>query len=331
MHERLIVSDVRAVEAAARLDRASMERDVALTRAMELEAVLAASQQSLEMLERRVLDAEREARASTSASDRELVERLVARAEHAEAAFAVAQEELASRAESAVTEVDLRVEDLSSIVGRAERAEAELARIADELAHLGDAHGLEAAGYESQLQDRARFVAALEKELLRREQLVKELVASLEAQAEKSDPAGPRVFETSAPLPAPPVPTVGAAELATLRAKLDELATEIARRDGELTARGWRITELENERERLLRQVEGQPAERQEAAKPGTLQHAGSATVDELNALRQALAQEHAARVAAESGEELSRARAELARQSALLEQIRGQRESSRS
>ena len=45
---------------------------------------------------------------------------------------------------------------------------------------------------------------------------------------------------------------------------------------------------------------------------------------DELDALRQALAQEHAARVAAESGEELARARSELARQAVLLEQMRG-------
>ena len=46
------------VEAAARLDRLALERDAALTRAMELEAVLAASQQAMATLERRLLEAE---------------------------------------------------------------------------------------------------------------------------------------------------------------------------------------------------------------------------------------------------------------------------------
>ena len=44
--------------------------------------------------------------------------------------------------------------------------------------------------------------------------------------------------------------------------------------------------------------------------------------IAELNALRQALTQEHDARMAIESGEELARARADLARQAVLLEQL---------
>ena len=86
-------------------------------------------------------------------------------------------------------------------------------------------------------------------------------------------------------------------------------------------ARGWRIVELENK----LRAA-APPSKLVTEAPPvlskGPLQ-------DELDALRQALAQEHAARVAAESGEELTQARAELAKQAALLEQIRAQRDSS--
>jgi hypothetical protein len=99
-----------------------------------------------------------------------------------------------------------------------------------------------------------------------------------------------------------------------LERKLDELAKEVARREGELTARGWRITELEN---------------RLRSARPGLAGEDPTKLRDELDALRQALAQEHAARVAAESGEELARARAELAKQAALLEQMRAQRDSS--
>jgi hypothetical protein len=47
-----------------------------------------------------------------------------------------------------------------------------------------------------------------------------------------------------------------------------------------------------------------------------------AAALDELDALRRALTQEHEARIRAESGEDLVRAREELARQSVLLEQL---------
>jgi hypothetical protein len=122
-----------------------------------------------------------------------------------------------------------------------------------------------------------------------------------------------------------------------LRKKLDALALDVARRQGELVAQAWRITELENDKARLLAASRGtapspavvarpDPA-REPAAEGGRiadLERDLARTRDEIDALRQALTQEHAARVAAESGEELSRARAELARQAALLEQMRG-------
>jgi hypothetical protein len=47
-----------------------------------------------------------------------------------------------------------------------------------------------------------------------------------------------------------------------------------------------------------------------------------AAALDELDALRHALAQEHDARTRAESGEELTQARTEIARQATLLEQL---------
>jgi len=101
------------------------------------------------------------------------------------------------------------------------------------------------------------------------------------------------------------------------RAAIDALALEVARREGELTARGWRIVELENEvaRARAKAHVEAGAESRGDDA--GKLR-------EELDALRQALTQEHAARLAAESGEELARVRSELARQTALLDQMRG-------
>jgi hypothetical protein len=292
LKERQVVTDVRALEVAAALERAVQERDAALTRAMEIETVLAAAQQSLGSIERTLLEAERgmlERDDRIAALSAELDARnsaggnfnqMMLRAERAEAALAIAQDELSSRLNPTALE-------------RAERAERELATIAE-------THAAETARYESQLRDRARFIAALEKELVRREQLVKELVASVE---EANGAAANHVFGAA------PAPDVGA-----LERKLDELAKEVARREGELTARGWRITELENR----LRSAGSAPARED----PTKLR-------DELDALRQALAQEHAARVAAESGEELARARAELAKQAALLDQIRAQRDSS--
>lgn len=351
--DRLIAADGRTSEAVSRLDRASSERDSALTRAMELETVLAASQQTMASLEQRLLEAERamlerDERLVALSSDldaRRLVEvptapaevidisELVTRAERAEGALAAALADIAAREEAAATHVDT-----NAIVARAERAEAELALNVADLAHVAEAHAAETAAYEEQLRDRARFVAELEKELVRREQLVKELVTSLEESREGL--ATPVVFEAAAPLPLPPPPRPGpdpaaVAEMARLRSKLDELASEVARREGELTARAWRITELENERARLLAEAEKAAEPSAVAEAPGEEGGAREAeaelvrALNELDALRQALAQEHAARIAAESGEELARARSELARQAALLEQVRGRVETS--
>src|SRR5262249_33591612 len=116
--------------------------------------------------------------------------------------------------------------------------------------------------------------------------LVRELVASLEEARAGFAPT----FEA-----APPLPALAPEELGRLRSKLDLLALEVARRDGELAARAWRITELENEKTRLAAAARGAPGVRGREGELGPLQ-------DQLDALRQALTQEHAARVAAESG-----------------------------
>ncbi len=304
--DRLVIADVRTVEAAARLDRAAVERDGALTRAMELETILSAAQQMLAVLERRLLEAEqavleREERLAVFAGALEATRAieavpsvdivdLLSRAESAEAAFSA----LAERQEV----------ELDELRERAEHGERAFAAQGADLAHVADAHGVEMASYEEQLRDRARLIAALEKELARREQLVLELVTSLEDA--RGGSAAP-LFEASLPLSISPDP-----QIAILERNLDALAAEVARREGELTARGWRITELENA-------LAARPARSVEppSPSPGPMH-------DEVDALRQALAQEHAARVAAESGEELTHARAELARQAALLDQMRG-------
>ncbi len=366
--DRLVVADVRTVEAAARLDRAGTERDAALTRAMELEAVLAASQQTLADLERRLLEAEqgmldRDDRIAALSAELDAqrsarvpvveaapavdISEIVTRAERAEEALARALADIAAHEESAATQAVSNLPDIDELVARAERAEAGLALHVADLAHIAEAHAAETAAYEEQLRDRARVIAGLEKELVRREQLVKELVTSLEESREGT--TNGITFEAAAPLSVPPRRSdegsrvlVGddravVEEAARLRRKLDELAAEVARREGELTARAWRITELENEVARLERALEAAEREREaHHAEPGRADEkpteAEAAELararDELDALRQALAQEHAARIAAESGEELARARSELARQAALLEQMRARAES---
>jgi hypothetical protein len=333
--ERLTVSELRGSEVVARLERAALERDVALTRGMELEVVLAASQQTLVAVEQRLGEAERRAaeRHDVLPIDPERlgrvlqetpplgaptidVQTIVGRAEQAEAALAIALAELARRDALQREQVDVGL-----LRERAEQAESALARYADEMTRTTDAAVHEIATYEERLRERAHVIAALEKEILRREAMIHEL---LDQQHDSfnalNGAAGGGAFE-AAPLSIPAIPPVSG-DTAELRRKLDELALDIARREGELVARGWRITELENENERLSKSTAPSQG-RAPDEELGRLR-------DELDALRQALAQEHTARVAAESGEELARVRSELAQQSALLEQTRRASEASK-
>jgi len=260
-------------------------------RAAELESVLSAAQVAIATLERRLL-----------AAEQGLLER-----DDQIAALNAELDQQSDAAEDALTTTYLEPAALADVVARAERAEAALLLIAD-------AHGAETTGIEEQLRERAGVIAAMERELDRREQLVRELVASLE---EARDHSGvPLAFEA-----APAMPGVAPEEVARLRRKLDELALEVARRECELTAQTWQITELENDKRRLAARAVRPASPPPPAA--GTDRDLAAAR-DELDALRQALTQEHVARVAAESGEELLRARAELQRQGVLLEQLRG-------
>jgi hypothetical protein len=199
---------------------------------------------------------------------------------------------------------------LTALATRAASAEARASLLDAQLAEAGDEVGAELARLESTLRERAQTIAALDREVARREGIVRELLLALE-EAGGASPvlhASPADDETRAHLER------AMAENANLRARLDGLALEVARREAELQARGWRIAALE---ERV--------ASLESAPKPA---HPPSkAPVAELHALQQALAQEHEARVRAESGEELARARADLARQAVLLEQLSGELE----
>jgi hypothetical protein len=106
-----------------------------------------------------------------------------------------------------------------------------------------------------------------------------------------------------------------------LRERLDALALELARREGEAQASAWAVAELERRLAEVVVPPTVEPAPAgaaHDVEAPSRLREA----LDELDALRQALAQEHALRVRVESGEELAQARAEIERQAALLEQL---------
>lgn len=275
--ENISLLDARSADMLTRLERATAERDSALTRAMELEVILSAAQHTMAALERRLLEAEQ----GMLERDDQLA---------ALSAELDARASLEGGAPSA--------EEIRAQAERAANAEAALALHVADLAQVVEAHTVETAGYEEQLRERARVIAGLERELGRRETLVKELIASLEESRESA--GGDVVFEAATPLAAvaPRRDPALEEEVVRLRAKLDELAGEVARREGELTARAWRISELENERGR--RTAYGDPEmTRDDPDLRADLERELARAQSEVDALRQALAQEHAARVAA--------------------------------
>jgi hypothetical protein len=296
--DRFTVAELRGGEVIARLERAAGERDLALTRGMELEALLAASQQSLVAFERRLLETERILAEEGEPAADPLLERTPPLG-----APTVELSSLVERVDLAETALGAALVEVAATRVRAETAEADLARI-------GEATALEISTVEERLRDRARVIAALEKELLRREGMIRELVVAMEDRSPASHPSAAGAYDEEA-----------AAEREQLRQKLDALAGEVARREGEIVARGWKITELENE----LARARASEGGTESGSKHGHETDAEAELVkarDELDALRQALTQEHAARVAAESGEELARVRSELAHQMALVQQM---------
>lgn len=284
---RLASVDRVAADYESRFERLVLERDAVTSRAAELESLVVAAQQGLSLLERRLLDAEEA-----------LLERddqIAALNTELDSCETQSNELTRERTESGpVTEV----------LGRAERAEASLARHHEQVAHVSEAHANEIESLEEQLRERARVVADQETELARRDQLVRELVTALdEARDAHVGPLAAPRFES-----VPVVPGVAPHEVARLRRKLDDLALEVARRDGELVAQAWRIDELEREKEQLAARVAPPaPAPASARAEGGVdvdLERELARARDEVDALRQALIQEHAARVAAQSGEE---------------------------
>jgi hypothetical protein len=166
-----------------------------------------------------------------------------------------------------------------------------------ELSHVQEVHAQEVHALEHQLRERASMVTNLTREARARERVAKELVSQLE--------------EADTGLRDEPIVNAKlTAEVADLRKRLDATALDAARRESELEARAWRIGELETRLAQIPKSTQPSPAS----------DH--SALEEQIDALRQALTQEHVARVAAESGEALAAALREIERQSVLLHQL---------
>ncbi len=253
---------------------------------------------------------------------------VVLQAERAEAALERAQAELeAARVESS------KLEDVA--LG-GERAQKAVAVLESELARVHDAHAVELARYEEALRDRGRTTRALEAEVARRDRMVEDLVGALQESAVAVEPAASqgegvggvapqggleRALPTAEDLAAAPERDSLAEENIHLRGRLDALALDLARREGDAQAMAWTIVELERRLETatvpsVAEVAPAQPVIADAADRLG-------AALDEVDVLRQALAQEHDARIRAESGDALAQALAEVQRQAALLDELR--------
>ncbi len=282
-----------------------------------------------------------------------------ARAQHIEARARQIEAEAqrvvarAEQAELRSQHADARTQEAEA---RAQHAEARTALLDAQLAEHADGQGSDLAELERILRERAQAIAGLEQELVRRERMIRELLGALEeagALETLSSVAGTgdsasHIAHAEALQQKNQAAAASAAldamrtdldrmrgENGELRGKLDGLALEVARREAELQARSWRIAELD---ERVA-SLEARPSAAIERPTPAAPDQdhplvsqpppqSQASAQGELNALRQALAQEHEARVALESGDELARARADLARQSVLLEQLARELES---
>ncbi len=282
--------------------RKSPELAATRGRVSDLEEALRAAEVVVSALQRRVSELEVIAGASTA-----IVEQLPALVAELEAMREVA---------AAGDEARRRLGEMAQ---RAVLLEQRAAAYEAEVSHHGDANGEELAVLEAALRERAKVIQALEREVLRRERIVQDLVRALE---EAHD--APAAFHSPAQVPAAQVSEAAEEDL---RRKLDALATELARREGDTQASAWRIAELEQE-VAAARSVEP-PAFVPATVPPppgghaaGDLERQLASARDEVDVLKQALAQEHEARKRIETGDELARARAELQRQATLIEQL---------
>ena len=308
----------RAVDRAAIDAARAADRDALLQAQLRTEMLTS----QLEDLRRRLAESERAAEAVAALE--ESLRARSAQTHELESTFASRGRELlelsaeVEEMRSAAEAGRIAAAQVEEVAKRSDRAERRAAVLEQELAKGGDTQSKELAAMEQVLRERSQTVRALEGEVARREQIVRDLVDTLEelegrapATTQEAPAASP---EDAASLVAEASRTL-AEENARLRAQLDALALDLARREGEAQAMVWQVTELER---RLAQVAEpSAPVPPGQGADPRLAQ-----ALDQLDAMRVALAQEHGARVRAESGDELARAHAEIQRQAVLMEQL---------
>jgi hypothetical protein len=160
---------------------------------------------------------------------------------------------------------------------------------------------------------------------------VRDLVGTLEESALPTQPPPADVVPMSPSMNEPAVESSSAAlaENARLRQQLDALALDLARREGEARATAWSVAELERRLEEATSSGQtANPAPAVVPPPPGNGEgprESGTGiarALDEIDALRRALAQEHERRVRAESGDALTQARADIQRLTVLVDQM---------
>jgi hypothetical protein len=185
--------------------------------------------------------------------------------------------------------------EVEELARRADRAEQALSKVEPELARVAESQAEELAQLEAALRDRAQVIRTLEEEVARRDRMVHELVGALEEHV-----AAPRPDMAGIPSDTPP-------DDSALRERLDALALELARREGEAQAAAWKVAELER---RLAAATAPTATSASGVAGEGPRhsnesgtheQQQLAAALDELDALRRAFAQEHEQRVRAEA------------------------------
>jgi hypothetical protein len=312
-------AEARGAEAHTRAERLQLD-----VRALEEEL-----QRQRDRSARLMSEAE-QAKGTTAAAAARIEELEHLAAHRSEQLAALAGEVEATRAAAVAGQV--AAQELELVAARADRADKRAALLEAELATAGEGLGEELGRLEAALRERAHTVKELEMEVVRRERMLHELVAALEearAAAGREPPDGESI-EPEEAVPTDPVrapePAEGTevldAENALLREKLDALALDFARREGEAQATAWRIAELERELEASREAGPSDPRSAVASAATDDIGRKLTAALDELDILRRALAQEHEARARAESGEGLAQARVELQRQATLIEQL---------
>jgi len=192
-----------------------------------------------------ILEAEREAALASLRQQEQAVKEERFRADHTSQELSAAREEvLLSRErcralEQTLEEAEKRRSELEAELELAHR-NPELAALTERLEglsaiaqDLADEHEQEVARLEAQLRERGREVQDLRAEVERRDQLVREMIAT------NHPPAAPSSEASSS--------NGHEGVIADLSARLDRLATEAATREADLTAAKWKISQLERE------------------------------------------------------------------------------------